>query len=506
MAEVSSAEHPFAAPAGSLNNEEFARQLHQRFSMLSLEIPKAHHFSEHPVYGPTDFIVTNWALRVAVHNWTKWNKDFTVPLKCIYLIEKKGGRRRPGLYGIEITANTTAHLFIPFPKKEDLRPNFFNTLIENWKSPFTLPESVYESDHGWEEDLRVKSGWTFIQNDFCSSYPKRILIPPDVSMDTIKEVARFRSKGRLPFLSYIHPSTHAPLLRSAQPLTGITNSSSPADTEYLSHINANRDFQIYDCRPKLNAVVNIFTGGGYESADNYSNASFLFFSIPNIHRVRDCYIEMREGIDAGKEKPWANWSELITQIIQSSVQSAEALKSNKAVLVHCTDGWDRTAQISAITQILVDPFSRTINGFKALIQKEWCDAGHMFSLRCAHQPITKSDESAPIFIQFIDALLQIMKTNQNMFEFNQKLPIFVAFHAYSQLYGDFLYPNCQIRDEKPRPQSLWQNMQSPEFSAEVVNRNYATSTDAITDIRPYEFIEDLHCPIIFGGGNNLPML
>lgn len=30
------------------------------------------------------------------------------------------------------------------------------------------------------------------------------------------------------------------------------------------------------------------------------------------------------------------------------------------VIVHCSDGWDRTSQLSALTQLLLDPYYRTM--------------------------------------------------------------------------------------------------------------------------------------------------
>jgi protein tyrosine/serine phosphatase len=38
-----------------------------------------------------------------------------------------------------------------------------------------------------------------------------------------------------------------------------------------------------------------------------------------------------------------------------------------AALIHCSDGWDRTAQLSALAQIILDPFYRTIKGFQVII-------------------------------------------------------------------------------------------------------------------------------------------
>ena len=498
--------HSFNPETRNIENEGFQRQVKERFTFIANENIILDYFVDHQIYGKTDFILTNWALRIIVHNWIENNKDFTIPLKCIISIDKKGGRKRPGYYGIDILLSTTAHLLIPFDKNKDERPRIYKTLTQCCKSPLSLETSVYECDHSWEDGLQQKSGWSLIDNDFCATYPKKILIPQGISHDTIKEVARFRSKGRVPFLSYVCPPMNTPLLRSAQPLTGISNMSSPADSEYLSHINENRSFQIYDCRPKLNAIVNIFTGGGYESPGDYTNASFLFFNIPNIHKVRDCYKEMRDGLDNNIPNSYDDWGNLIMQIVNSSIIAAQSLLDNKAVLVHCTDGWDRTAQIDATAQILIDPYARTINGFKTLIQKEWCDAGHQFGLRCSHLPVTKMDQNAPIFVQFIDVVLQIMKDHPQAFEFNEKLPIYLAFHAYSQLYGDFLFSNSQERDSKPRPISIWTNLENEAFMTSIKNADFHESSEPITEVSKYRLSHELHNPLIFGGGLNLPVI
>ena len=40
------------------------------------------------------------------------------------------------------------------------------------------------------------------------------------------------------------------------------------------------------------------------------------------------------------------------------------LAAGVSVLVHCSDGWDRTAQTCALAQIMLDPYYRTITGFQ----------------------------------------------------------------------------------------------------------------------------------------------
>jgi protein tyrosine/serine phosphatase len=35
-------------------------------------------------------------------------------------------------------------------------------------------------------------------------------------------------------------------------------------------------------------------------------------------------------------------------------------KDGRSVVVHCSDGWDRTTQIVALAELLLDPYYRTI--------------------------------------------------------------------------------------------------------------------------------------------------
>ena len=50
-------------------------------------------------------------------------------------------------------------------------------------------------------------------------------------------------------------------------------------------------------------------------------------------------------------------------------------------MVHCSDGWDRTPQIVALTELLVDPYYRSMEGFRVLVEKEWLDFGHKMADR-----------------------------------------------------------------------------------------------------------------------------
>lgn len=55
------------------------------------------------------------------------------------------------------------------------------------------------------------------------------------------------------------------------------------------------------------------------------------------------------------------WLNYIGQLIKSAFDIACALElDGRPVMVHCTDGWDRTTQLSSLAQLLADPYYRTV--------------------------------------------------------------------------------------------------------------------------------------------------
>lgn len=57
------------------------------------------------------------------------------------------------------------------------------------------------------------------------------------------------------------------------------------------------------------------------------------------------------------------------------------ISAHQNVMIHCSDGWDRTSQLSSLSMLLLDPYYRTLKGFIVLIEKEWLSFGHMFATR-----------------------------------------------------------------------------------------------------------------------------
>ena len=78
----------------------------------------------------------------------------------------------------------------------------------------------------------------------------------------------------------------------------------------------------------------------------------------------------------------SNWIKHIANIMDGTALIARTVGiMHSHVLIHCSDGWDRTSQLSALSQILLDPYYRTLEGFIVLVEKDWLSFGHMFRHR-----------------------------------------------------------------------------------------------------------------------------
>jgi len=129
----------------------------------------------------------------------------------------------------------------------------------------------------------------------------------------------------------------------------------------------------------------------------------------------------------------------IYRILRASIRITSKLNAGDTVLVHCSDGWDRTSQIVALAMLLGDPYYRTIDGFELLIEKEWLSYGLQFHLR--HGQEDNSSEEAPIFLQFLESVWNLIKFYPCAFEFNEDFLIALFDHSYSGAFGTFMLNN-----------------------------------------------------------------
>ena len=366
------------------------------------------------------------------------------------------------------------HAFFEYDKYEkELRDNANISYPKIYKSGWDI-YNFYDEFKRQKVDL--KNDYEILDNsnfNFCETYPSKI-ITPKISQDKIEKCANFRKKKRLPTLTYRYTNGYC-IWRSSQTKGGFTGKDD-TDAIFLTNITRNsKNLVVYDARPKLNAMANKLKGGGYENPNNYPkiNMEVIFCDIPNIHAVRNSYEKLLTNISYIPENdysvisnlPNTFWYETIILILKGGFQIYNSIKEEKTVLIHCSDGWDRTSQLSALSQILLDKYYRTLKGFIVLIEKDWLSFGHQFRLRNGFCPKEKRDEFSPIFIQWLDCIYQIIEQNCSKFEFNVNLLNYIAERIYSGKYGTFLFNSEKERKEnnaKETTISIWNDILEKE--------------------------------------------
>jgi hypothetical protein len=325
--------------------------------------------------------------------------------------------------------------------------------VNGWE--FYDPKAEFRRQ-GISEKLPDK-GWriTTVNKDytFCDTYPAFLVVPSKISDNVLKYAREFRSRNRIPALSYIHPVNNCTITRSSQPLAGITrktnvqdeklvaasfSASMPTGSEDTTPMSSQHDVSngasieselseterfedelisksaamydektgkrliygaqqknlIVDARPTINAMVNQVQGMGSENMDKYKFAEKIFLSIENIHVMRSSLNKVVDALKDADISPLppnrellqqSGWLRHIHDVLDGSAIIARQIGIHHShALIHCSDGWDRTSQLSALAQIMLDPYYRTMEGFIVLVEKDWLSFGHMFRLRSGH--------------------------------------------------------------------------------------------------------------------------
>jgi hypothetical protein len=310
--------------------------------------------------------------------------------------------------------------------------------------------------------------------ELCASYPDVLAVPSAMTDQELRRVAQFRSSSRLPVLSWIHPTTGAAIVRSSQPLVSFKRKRCFEDEKLVCNIRdantrpgASDVFYILDARPKANVLANTAIGGGVEDKEAYPDCEIDFLDIANIHVVRTAYEAMIKLHTAPHDTAphyqaaldQAGWLALVLDVLRGTKRMVETLQQGHSVLSHCSDGWDRTSQLTSLTMLALDPSYRTLRGFACLIEKEWLAAGHKVQQRHGVGEFADDAEQiSPIFLHFLDCVHQLLRQHPTAFEFNQALLIRVLDESYAHRFGTFLYNTARQRCEnkvRQRTVSLW---------------------------------------------------
>lgn len=429
-----------------------------------------------------------------------------------------------------------------------------------------------------------------------------LVVPSRISDTTLQHGAKFRSKCRIPALTYLHWAHLGTITRSSQPLVGLRYSRSVQDEKLIDAIFSSHLFAggvkerpalssgggeegqtadsvlgafdaidsaeaptslsnqpiygakttnvIIDARPTTNAYANHAKGAGSETMDYYPGCRKVFLGIDNIHVMRDSLKLITDALidadvpagfssdghgallplDPGQMKR-SGWLKHISTLLEGAEKIVRTVHVECAhVLIHCSDGWDRTSQLSAVAQVCLDPYFRTFQGFAVLIEKDFAAFGHRFMDRTGHlshtnifvdryqaspesesdsdlrnggfeaahaasalwgftksvaanlrgpqdrESVTHPKEISPVFHQFLDCVYQLHRQFPERFEFSTGWLVELQTALHECTTGTFLFNSeaerMQSRRRFPALKSVWDSLLSAGTKLAFQNPRY----------------------------------
>ncbi|CAK0855343.1 unnamed protein product [Prorocentrum cordatum] len=288
----------------------------------------------------------------------------------------------------------------------------------------------------------TEANWNY---EVCDTYPRSLaghFWQPPARDDLVRAEAKCRAKQRFPVLTYFHQARGSALLRCSQPVGGKQGT----DKEYLElcrkAVHQFAALIIFDCRSQVAAAANRLRGGGQEDPRDYSigeggfrsgdvqSATVISLDVPNMHDMRSSWGALQDLVNRSDvaERSWLQklgdtmWLDHCRRVTESAVSVAYALDGEAdgsppaCVVVHCSDGWDRTAQVCALAQLLSCKRFRTRQGFSELVEKDWRRFGHRF----AERSITEGSRASPIFLQWLFCVHMVVDQFPGEFEFGSE--------------------------------------------------------------------------------------
>ncbi|KAI8368633.1 protein-tyrosine phosphatase-like protein [Choanephora cucurbitarum] len=472
--------------------------------------------------------------------------ELWIPYPIIHTVERQPPSLQTGRHPLYIKCRDFMILTLSLLKEGEAQDVFDSiqnmaciNSIEQMYAYAYQPRIPFTSKSGWNiyDPLKeyermgvdVKTdAWRFtlINRDYKYSptYPRLLVVPSKISDNTLNYAAKYRSKARIPALSYMHWNNAATITRSSQPLVGFKQARSIQDEKLIEAIfstnvptgpngetiyGSTAANLIIDARPMANAVGNVARGAGTENMDHYRNCKKIYVAIDNIHVMRDSLARLSEamqGLDGtgGQINKSAlqrsGWLKHIAMVMDGTTTIVKNIHVyNSHVLVHCSDGWDRTSQLVSLSELCLDPYYRTFEGFQVLIEKDWVSFGHKFEDRCGHLSNEKyfinlttntikdmqnkfyksyQRETSPVFHQFLDCIFQLQQQYPTRFEFNETLLTELHYHVYSCQFGTFLF-NSEGERTSHQPQdktySIWDYFNSER--ERFINESYDPMKD-----------------------------
>ena len=302
---------------------------------------------------------------------------------------------------------------------------------------------------------------------FIASYPKYLIEPRKIDDNILENALNFRSEKRVPTLTYYYKNDLnkgtkkliSGIWRSSQVASGLWGSKDAGDIKLLNEISKLGDkLYIFDARYQDEAFLKKVKGFGSENVKNYNpNPEYIYCEIRGITFSKSAFNkikqlcndkEIMENNNFLSELEDSGWINFIIKVLKTSTKISKLVMEGNNVLVHCSEGWDRTPQLVSISQILLDPYFRTFEGFAILFEKDFVSFGHKFAIRSGITEKEFEKKTNQVILQYLDCVYQLLMQFPSEFEFTSEFLLFIAKYYDTNLFGTFLFDNEKEREEK----------------------------------------------------------
>lgn len=224
-------------------------------------------------------------------------------------------------------------------------------------------------------------------------------------------------------------------------------------------------------------------GKGTEDVNNYKNTKLTYLDMANIHAIRDSHEKVTAACSTPSTNKWetrieqTQWLLHVQSLVRGSYFISQHVDSGGAALVHCSDGWDRTSQLVALSLLLIDPYYRTYAGFQVLLEREWLSFGHRFHDRLG---LAHPSQRSPVFLLFLDAVHQVLAQFPTSFEFSQEYLV-VLCDLFSSGWTTTFLRNCPQERTSTNRLQLWdvidgmkEHLVNPLYSSSSTNPSHSS--------------------------------
>ena len=393
---------------------------------------------------------------------------------------------------------------LKFPEIFNSYLNKYETKFNGWKIYNFTEEFKRQGLELDDKDFPLRISNKNENFGFIASYPKYLIEPKKIDDKILENALNFRSEKRVPTLTYYYKNDLnkgtkkliSGIWRSSQVASGLWGSKDVGDIKLLNEISELGDkLYIFDARPKEDAFMQKVGGYGSENVNNYDpNPEYIYCEIKGIRFSKTAFNkikklcndkEIMENNNFLSKLEDSGWINFIIKVLKTSTKISELVMEGNNVLVHCSEGWDRTPQLVSISQILLDPYFRTFEGFAILFEKDFVSFGHKFAIRSGITENKFKKKTNQVILQYLDCVYQLLMQFPSEFEFTSEFLLFIAKYYDTNLFGTFLFDNEKQREEKhakTETASIWTYLLGEHFENKEKYLNRLYDKEKVTKI------------------------